>query len=197
MTNPYAPPAESSEGVERRQRPTEAEPQPGFYRVPVATLIGLHIVTFGLYSVYWFYRHWDVQKRVHRLQISPLARGLFSLFFVHRLFEMIDRGARATGLSPTWRPESQATAYVGLVIGARILGQLPSSTLTPAVFEIVLSITSALPLAAAQKLANQSSSAAALEVDEDDDQDEEDSESEDEEDGESEDEEDSESEDND
>src|SRR6478735_927493 len=91
MTNPYAPPRDATAQDEQPIGRTQRSAQ--FYDVSIATLSALQLVTFGLYAVYWFYRHWAVQKRARRLNISPLARGIFAIFFVHRLFKAIDDGA--------------------------------------------------------------------------------------------------------
>ena len=94
------------------------------YVTPISTLILLNIVTLGFYSLFWFYRHWSVQKRAYKLKILPGVRGFFSIFFVHGLFRNIDRAARTSGLSPRWNPNSQATTYVGLVMASRFTGSL-------------------------------------------------------------------------
>lgn len=138
-----------------------------FYRVSTSRLAVLQLVTFGLYAVYWFYRHWAVQRRARRLDISPLARGIFAIFFAHRLFELIDQGARATGISPRWKHGSQATLYVLLAIVAHLL----KSSGQTFVVSFALNVLTLLPLTAAQRLANLANGHTLL-VAEDDDEDE-------------------------
>jgi len=145
-----------------------------FFRVSTSTLTTLYLVTLGFYGVYWFYRHWAVQKRVRRLRISPLARGFFSIFFVHRLFKLIDQTARATGVSTRWSHSTQATSYVLLLLGLRVLGGFPSGSLS-FVFHIAALFAISLPLVAAQRVANRANGRTLLDEDdaEDDEEDDE------------------------
>jgi len=115
----------------------------------------LYFVTLGTYGLYWFYKHWAVQKRVRGLDISPLARGFFTIFFAHRLFKIIDQTARATGASPRWNSQSQATMYVSLMIAGRVIMRLGSDATAALVTGLVVGAASVLPLLEAQRVANQ------------------------------------------
>src|ERR1041384_5054800 len=107
MSNPYAPPTNSGDEDERPLAYDSRHAQ--LFQVSPTTLVALYLVTFGIYGVYWFYKHWAIQKRARGLNVSPLGRGIFAIFFVHRLFKTIDQLARATGVSTQWNPSSQAT----------------------------------------------------------------------------------------
>ena len=157
-------PSQTAEG-----EPAALPTRVAVYVTPISTLVLLSILTVGLYPIYWFYRHWSVQKRARRLPIWPAARGLFSIFFVHRLFLTIDRAARASGTSPRWNPDSQATTYVGLVIASRLIGRIGSDQFTVLFVEIALVLASLLPLATAQQLANLANGRRELAEDEDED----------------------------
>jgi hypothetical protein len=164
MSNPYAPPRDFDEGEERRTTSLGRSAQ--FHHVSTTTLAALQIVTFGLYAVIWFYRHWAVQKRARRLNISPVARGIFAIFFVHRLFKVIDQTARATGVSTRWKHRSQATLYVLLVLVARVLSNL-TSDVEAILVGIALNVASVFPLVAAQRVANLANGRPFLEDDDD------------------------------
>lgn len=151
MSNPYAPPIHD-EGEDERPIGTRRR-SAQFFRVSPSTLALLYLVTFGIYGLYWFYKHWAVQKRAWGLNVSPLARGIFSIFFVHRLFKRIDQTARATGASPRWKPDTQATMYVLMVIIARVILRLDSGS-TGLLVGIVLSAAAVIPLVEAQRVAN-------------------------------------------
>jgi hypothetical protein len=112
----------------------------------------LYFVTFSLYGLYWFYKHWAVQKQAWGLNVSPLARGFFSIFFAHKLFKRIDQIARAAGVSRSWKPDSQATMYVVLAIIANIVTRVEGSV--PLVAGLALSAATVLPLVEAQRVAN-------------------------------------------
>jgi hypothetical protein len=165
MINPYAPPRDVGDD---RERPIPFSRQSAqFYSVSTSKLAVLQVVTFGLYGVYWFYRHWAVQKRSRRLDIWPIARAFFAIFFVHRLFLAIDQGARATGVSTKWKHRSQATLYVTLAIVAGFRGSFGSSVL-PFIATLALNAASILPLSAAQRVANLANGRPFLMEDEDD-----------------------------
>jgi hypothetical protein len=150
VANPYAPPRDAEEDDEPR---TARRRSAQFYRVATSTVALLQFVTFGLYAVYWFYKHWAVQKRARRLNISPVARGIFGVFFVFRLFKLIDTTARASGVSPNWNHGSQASLYFVVVFSSRILQNLSSGGLV-LVVALAANAVSILPLVAAQRVAN-------------------------------------------
>jgi len=153
MTNPYAPPVDS--GEEGARRPIVADGRAAqLFEVSPGALVGLYLVTFGIYGVYWFYKHWAVQKRARGLNVSPLGRGIFAIFFVHKLFKIIDQTARATGITPQWNAASQATMYVVIVIVARVVTRL-SDTGVGLLAGLGLVGLAVIPLLSAQRVANQ------------------------------------------
>lgn len=128
------------------------EPELGaLYVVSTTKLVLLYVATSGLYVLYWFYQHWSAQRRAYRLNIQPLARAAFAVFFVHALFRNFVRVARHAGFSPTWRPESQATLFVGLSVFSPILSRV---VLDGYFMPFLLQCAALLPLAAAQRVAN-------------------------------------------
>ncbi|HYQ03410.1 MAG TPA: DUF4234 domain-containing protein [Polyangiaceae bacterium] len=153
MSNPYAPPVDSGEDAARRPIVSDGRAAQ-FFEVAPGTLVGLYLITFGIYGVYWFYKHWAVQKRARGLNISPLARGIFAIFFVHKLFKMIDQTARATGITPKWDAASQATLYVIIVIVARVVTRLSDTGVT-LLAGLGLVGAAVIPLWSAQRVANQ------------------------------------------
>lgn len=60
-----------------------------FYVVSIKKFTILFMATFGFYSIYWFYRNWKMSKAKYRDDIWPVARGIFSIFFVHSLFDYV------------------------------------------------------------------------------------------------------------
>jgi hypothetical protein len=111
---------------------------------------------------------WSVQKRARRVDISPLARGIFAIFFVHRPFEAVDRGARATGIAPTWKHSAQVTSYALLVLASRVIERLSSDMQTT--FAIASNAMSLLPLVTAQRVANLANSRSVVADEDEDDQ---------------------------
>jgi len=131
------------------------------YVVSVSKLVMLFLATFGIYGVYWFYKHWDRQRQAYGLSIWPIARGIFAIFFTHSLFKAIDVSARQNNVSPSWDAGTQATIYVVLVVVSRVLERaesLPGGTgMTLSLVSMGLALSSDLPLCSAQQVANAAS----------------------------------------
>jgi hypothetical protein len=128
------------------------------YVVSTTKLVLLFVATFGLYGVYWFYKHWKHQQQETRQNIRPIARAIFSLFFVVQLFKAIDRDARAEGLTPSWQPGIHAGAFILVVLVGRGLDRMggESNGFTMLDFvALLIPLGAVVPLVAAQKLANQ------------------------------------------
>ena len=145
----YRPPVEDDDDL----RPAND----AFYVVSPRKLAILFISTFGVYSAYWFYRQWDYQKRAFGLDVWPIPRAIFAIFFTHSLFRIIDQAARGAGYSHAWNPSSQATLYVALVLGARVLGRLQTvsgEAELMSMISIAITMTCLMPLMAAQKVIN-------------------------------------------
>ena len=60
-----------------------------FYVVSPVKYWVLFIATLGMYSIYWFYKNWQLYKISHELGIWPIPRAIFNIFFVHSLFRNI------------------------------------------------------------------------------------------------------------
>lgn len=58
-----------------------------YYPVSVVKLFVLSVVTFGVYSWYWFYKNWVYVKRRDASNIMPMARTFFSYFWYYPLFK--------------------------------------------------------------------------------------------------------------
>jgi hypothetical protein len=126
---------------------------PAFFVVSIPKLLVLEILTMRFYSVYWFYKHWSTYRKQTGQGLNALFRAIFSIFYVHRLFRAIDSSARASGFSPSWTANSQATLFVALSIVSWVLGR-GSSGLAGSVVSMALGISTVLPTIAAQKVAN-------------------------------------------
>jgi transglutaminase-like putative cysteine protease len=67
-----------------------------FYPVSITKLVILSFVTFGIYSVYWFYRNWLYSKKNNNSSIRPLVRGIFNQIWYYPLYNrlLIDSRSR-------------------------------------------------------------------------------------------------------
>lgn len=108
-----------------------------FFDVSPLKLIVLSVVTFGFYEIYWFYRNWQVIKERGE-DVRPLARAIFSIFFVHALFKRIRETARSTSTDVS-AGGGLAAMYIILQLCVRL----------PGAFWLI-AFASAVPLAIAQ-----------------------------------------------
>jgi hypothetical protein len=94
---------------------------------PVWAFCLLSFLSFGLYTLYWFYKNWCFFKDLYEWDIYPIWRAIFDIFFVHTLLEQINDRAIAKGHSGI-SSNLWATGYVITSIVARILDRtLPPS----------------------------------------------------------------------
>lgn len=144
----YAPPvarvADQLEGATRE-----------FYVVAPRKFILLYVLTFGYYSVYWFYENWTLYKRRHAANLWPVPRSIFQIFFVHQLFDNIDAACRRAGHRYVWNAGTQATAYVILVIVTRLADRFIDTVSVPLMaLALAATFLPILPLLAAQRALN-------------------------------------------
>lgn len=81
-------------------------------------------MTFGTYTLYWFYKHWKAVEPQLDAKITPALRALFNIFFTHSLFRQIDSGAQRAGLKPEWRPASSATLFVVALVVSQVADRI-------------------------------------------------------------------------
>lgn len=107
--NPYAPPdARIAEVVANG----EAAIAPPFYVVSSHKFLLLFFGTVGIYSVYWFWRHWKLHKIDKKLDIWPVPRAIFQIFFAHSLNREVDYLIQRKRLRFDWSPGGLATLFV-------------------------------------------------------------------------------------
>jgi hypothetical protein len=115
--NPYTPPMADVRDV------TAPDAQ-GFYVVSSRKFFLLYVLTFSIYGVYWFYRHWAQVKLERRADLWPIPRAIFSIFFTHELARRIDARLRERGDPYAWSPGAIATLVVVLQLVNGLLDRL-------------------------------------------------------------------------
>ena len=118
----------------------------------------LNFATFGLYSLYWFYKQWDSQRAAMLpKKIWPAARSVFQIFFTHSLCRLINEHKQRLG-QMAWDYSSTAWLYVGLTIASNGLARMEAQN---EILDLLLLIgcvmVPAFPLAHIQQQANQAS----------------------------------------
>ncbi|MEW6982517.1 hypothetical protein AAD001_07675 [Colwelliaceae bacterium 6471] len=128
-----------------------------FYVVSPKKLLVLFIGTCGMYTVYWFFKHWSQYKQSANEDMWPIMRGIFSIFFTHSLFALFEmKYAKKTGENPK-SINYLATIYVVFAIGCQICSKLSDNGYgNPITFYLSLLIlpVSCWVLFNAQSLAN-------------------------------------------
>jgi len=97
---------------------------------PVWIFLVLSLLTFGLYTLFWFYRNWSLLRDRDGWDILPVPRAVFAIFFTHNLLESINDRAVAQGHSggaPNWL----ATGYVATALLTNLASQTTPRELFP------------------------------------------------------------------
>jgi hypothetical protein len=129
--NPYAPPtapvADLSDEQWRKNNP------PPFFAVSVMKLLVMSICTAGFYQLYWFYKNWDRIKADERLDIMPLMRAIFSVFFCYQLFARM-KNFEHPGVQPG---KLLAGPLATIWIVTNIMWRLPDPYWLPSLFSFI------------------------------------------------------------
>jgi hypothetical protein len=151
--NLYAPPAASVVDI------AAEEDTPQFYVVAPTKFLMLFFATFSAYSLYWFWRHWTLQKRRYTLDIWPIPRAIFQIFFAHSLNREIDFRLKRVDPRYRWSPGAHATVFVIFSIVGSVLDRLSANSIGSPYVD-VLSILTLLPAAYAMLQAQKAANAA-------------------------------------
>lgn len=103
-TNVYAPPV-----AVVADPPSYA---PEFYVVGRTKFLVLFTATLGMYLLYWFYKHWARYRAFRQVDLWPVPRAIFSIFFTHSLASEIDQSLVRSGTRFQWSPGVLAGGYV-------------------------------------------------------------------------------------
>lgn len=123
-----------------------------FFPTSTRKLIILYIATFGLYPLYWFYKHWSYQKNYTQEKIWPIARAFFAIFFVHSLFKRINHEA-----PKKFSHSLLATVFVILSIASILINNVEaiSGGVSVIYISIIGTIITGYPIYKAQTIANE------------------------------------------
>lgn len=138
--NPYAPPA-----AQVADMPL-ASAAPAYYVVGKTKFLLLYVATLGTYALYWFYKNWSQYKAATAADVWPVARAIFSVFFIHALFRSVQERIVASGKRVDWNPEAQATLLVVLLVVSNVMDRI-SSRIEQYGFLDVISFLLLIPLA--------------------------------------------------
>jgi hypothetical protein len=115
--NPYAPPSAPVADVEENRLPDNSNP---LFAVGTVKVCVMWLVTFGIYQLYWFYRHWSLIRGRDRSDIMPAMRAIFSIFFVYSLFRRMNEDGKTYGVPESLAVAPLTVAFVLLQISSRL-----------------------------------------------------------------------------
>ncbi|MDW3095364.1 MAG: hypothetical protein R8G33_06815 [Gammaproteobacteria bacterium] len=127
----------------------ENTPDTAYFSISLSKLRNMYLLTFGLYCIYWFYKHWRLQNIYSAPSVMPLARGIFAIFFTHSLTHRIGQSMKNKNTQGSKNLSLFATAFVVLIILTNIFSKLAGSGNYPIYFDfiwIALLYLSVLPL---------------------------------------------------
>lgn len=99
---------------ESRRRPQFENAQ--YFPVSLSKFLILSIATFGLYDCYWMYRNWAYIKKRDALNVMPIVRGIFDVFWFLPLFDQLKKDS----IKEYGKNKVLATGFA-IVIGIAIL----------------------------------------------------------------------------
>ncbi|MGE0326928.1 MAG: hypothetical protein AB7K71_33485 [Polyangiaceae bacterium] len=153
MTNPYEAPIDDDPPPSSVMGPE----LPPFYPVGTTKLWVMALATSGLYLIFWFERQWRYVHARTGQPMMPFWRGMFSIFFVHRLFREISAYGHGEGVEMLMNPNSSASMFVGLTLGSRFVQRIGDSTNSSGgafLISMLMFAASVSPIAMAQKEIN-------------------------------------------
>ena len=120
--------------------------EPQFFPVGLKKLAIMHVATFGLYQLHWFYENWWLVKGRTNARFNPARRAFGSPFYAFALFREIDRVAEAHRIPRSFSARGSAFIF--------LLGVLAAFLLAESLWPLALLLLY-IPVHAAQDVANQ------------------------------------------
>lgn len=103
---------EKSAASDLTQPPPLTPKKPIFYVVAKKKFFILFIITFSFYSYYWFWKQWNIRRKATGEKMWPIARAIFTIFFVYSLFEEIELAANEVTNNTNPRLHIAAVVYI-------------------------------------------------------------------------------------
>lgn len=102
--------------------------QPAFYIVSPTKFWTLFFFTFSLYGLYWHFKNWKQYKIAYDDNSPmPIMRAIFSIFFTHALFGVIDVRLKDKEKEFSWNPNLWATIGVIALLASRFIDRFTAS----------------------------------------------------------------------
>jgi hypothetical protein len=151
VDSPYTPPKSLQISAEDEAK------SPDLYVVSLKKFTILYLATLGVYKIYWLYKNWSLFREATGERLWPVARAIFSIFYIHALFRAVTRRLGDANPSVNWNPQWQATLLVLLIaiasVGDRLAAKSIGSPFTDLI-SILLLVPICLLMRKAQKMIN-------------------------------------------
>ena len=80
----------------------------------------LSFLTLGLYPVWWMYKSWKFLKEKDNLDVWPVARAFFAIFFIFSLLDRILKFAKSKGYEKTYSGGTLSALFVIMSFTSRL-----------------------------------------------------------------------------
>ena len=126
-----------------------------YLSMPVGRLFVLSVLTWNIYSIYWFYNNWAAIKKAEQSNIWPIARAIFSVLFCYGVFERVMEDAKRREYPSMRDPYILTVVYMGVALLSTIWSKIESSLgRIDLLIVVVILVGDIWPLLVAQRAAN-------------------------------------------
>jgi hypothetical protein len=91
-----------------------------YFSVSPLKLVVMSTCTFGIYEIYWYYRHWGYVRERESSDIMPFARAFFAPLFCYSLFKRIEFTGRSNNIPRFIAPGPLAAGWFIFTAFARL-----------------------------------------------------------------------------
>jgi hypothetical protein len=124
-----------------------------FLYISESRFIVMSILTLGIFEIYWNYKNWSYIKKRDNLDIQPVWRAIFGIFYIHSLLSFIEQDNEMNKIKKSdFSASSLATGWVIMILIGNVLGRFDDISINT--LGILISVSSLLCLLPVQKHIN-------------------------------------------
>jgi hypothetical protein len=124
-----------------------------FLYISESRFIVMSILTLGIFEIYWNYKNWSYIKKRDNLDIQPVWRAIFGIFYIHSLLSFIEQDNEMNQIEKSaFSASSLATGWVIMILIGNILGKFDDISINT--LGILISVSSIICLLPVQKHIN-------------------------------------------
>ena len=117
-----------------------------YYVVSKTKLFILLFATLGFYTIGWGYLHWKAIKQAKGLNIWPVPRAIFNVFFLHQFMRYAKADGDNHGKNPGYNYSGSATIAVIVLVANHVIDRLVSKNIGYPVLDVI-SLLMLIPMA--------------------------------------------------